>query len=75
MNIFKLFKWKLIPFWKTLWNAESEKAYWEINHDSEKEEVVLHYVPNEDYSKEDIRITLTYEKFEDLIEFIKMLDE
>jgi len=56
--------------WKKLLISESEKSYWEILHNSDKKIVMLHYVPEEDYSEKDIKIELTYDQFEDLIKFI-----
>lgn len=61
------------PFWKELWLSESEKAFWEINHNNLEKKVNLLYVPNEQYSQEDVNIPLTYEEFEDLIGFINKL--
>lgn len=57
-------------YWKKLCNAESEKANWEIVHDSDKKTVTLHYVPEEDYSDKDIKIEVPYNQFEDLVKFI-----
>ena len=57
-------------FWKKLLNSESDNAYWEIWHDSDKEIVTLQYVPEDDYSKKDIKIEVPYDQFEDLIKFI-----
>jgi len=47
-----------------------KKSYWEILHNSDKKTVMLHYVPEEDYSEKDIKIELTYDQFEDLVKFI-----
>lgn len=57
-------------YWKKLWNSESDNANWEIRHDSDKKTVTLHYVPEENYSKNDIEIKVPYEQFEDLVKFI-----
>ena len=57
-------------FWKKLFNSESEKANWEILHDSDKKTVTLHYVPEDDYSDKDVKIEVPYDQFEDLVKFI-----
>jgi hypothetical protein len=64
---------RLKYFWKTLWNAESEKSNWEIWHDSDSMIVTLHYVPKDDYSEKDIKIDMSYEHFEDLVKFINKI--
>ncbi|MEK6829054.1 MAG: hypothetical protein AABY15_02925 [Nanoarchaeota archaeon] len=63
------------PEWKALWNSESELAHWEIWHDNAEKSVILHYVPEEDYSEKDKKIALTYEEFEDLTEFINRISK
>lgn len=68
-------KWAMYSFmyrarWKKLWNSESDNANWEIVHDSKEKTVTLHYVPNDDYSKEDVKIQMSYEHFEDLVKFM-----
>lgn len=69
-----LFCIKRKPFWKILWNSESEDAKWEIFHDLKKETVTLLYVPEEDYTKNDIKITVNYDEFNDLLKFTKKLN-
>ena len=56
--------------WKKLWLSESDNANWEIRHDSKTKEIALMYVPEDDYSKNDIEIKVPYEHFEDLVKFI-----
>lgn len=56
--------------WKKLWNAESDLAHWEIWHDTETKSIILHWVPEEDYTKNDIKINLNYDQFKDLIHFL-----
>ncbi len=57
--------------WKDLLNIESKDSHWEIiNHD---ETIILHYVPEDDYSEKDIRIEMPIEHFEELCVFIKNL--
>lgn len=57
-------------YWKTLWNSESDKSYWEILHNAEDKTVVLHYVPEENYGSKDVKIQVPQEQFEDLVKFI-----
>lgn len=62
-------------------NCESKDSRWEIvNHNITGCEdigiipsntVTLHYVPEEDYSEKDIKITMPKEHFEDLVSFMK----
>lgn len=59
--------------WKKLWNSESDKAHWEILHDAENKTVRLHYIPNDDYSKDDTKIRMEYDQFEDLVKFINRI--
>ena len=42
----------------------------EIWHDSDKKTVVLHYVPEDNYSDKDVKIEVPYDQFEDLVKFI-----
>lgn len=56
--------------WKKLLNSESDNAYWEILHDSNKKTVTLHYVPEDDYSDKDVKIEVPYNQFEDLVKFM-----
>ena len=62
------------PIWKVVNNAESKNSTWEIFRAENKNGIRLHYVPEENYSENDININLTYEEFEDLIKFAKSLD-
>lgn len=57
-------------YWKKLWLSESDNANWEIRHDSNTKEITLMYVPEDNYSKNDIEIKVPYEQFEDLVKFI-----
>ena len=57
-------------YWKKLWLSESDDANWEISHDSKTKEITLLYVPEDDYSKNDVEIKVPYEHFEDLVKFI-----
>lgn len=57
-------------FWKKLWNSESDYGNWEIWHDNENEKVTLHYVPEDNYSDEDIKIEMSYKEFEDLVKLM-----
>ena len=56
--------------WKKCLNWESDESYWEIWHDSDKNTVTLHYVPEENYGKKDIKIEVPYDRFEDLVKFM-----
>ena len=73
---FKQFKHWLIckiicrNYWKKLYNSESKNAYWEIWHDSDEKSIILHHVPEEDYTNKDTKIKLSYNQFDDLIKFI-----
>jgi len=60
-------------FWKKLWVSESDNSKWEILHDSEAKTVELHYVPNDDYSIDDVKIKMQYDDFEDLVKFMIMI--
>lgn len=57
-------------FWKKLWVSESDNSKWEILHDNKTKTVELHYVPNDDYSDDDIKIRMQYDDFEDLVKFM-----
>ena len=57
-------------YWKKLWLSESDNANWEIRNDSNTKEITLMYVPEDNYSKNDIEIKVPYEQFEDLVKFI-----
>ena len=57
-------------YWKKLWLSESDNANWEIRHDSKTKEITLMYVPEDNYSKNDIEIKVPYDQFEDLVKFI-----
>jgi hypothetical protein len=57
-------------FWKKLCNSESVNANWEIIHNSDTKNITLHYVPEDDYSEKDIKIDMSYERFEDLVKFL-----
>lgn len=70
--------------WKNLWDAESELSYWEvkrpvkgININVGKVEFEdyreLMFVPNPNYSEDDVKIKLTEEQFEDLVKFIILI--
>jgi hypothetical protein len=61
--------------WKELWTSESDNGNWEILNHIDKKEITLHYVPEEDYSENDIKIKMSYEKFNDLSDFIIDLNE
>jgi hypothetical protein len=50
--------------------SESDNANWEIVHNVETKEITLIYVPLDDYSKNDIKIKVPYDQFEDLVKFI-----
>jgi hypothetical protein len=60
-------------FWRKLFISESEKSYWEIVHDSKKENVTLYFIPEEDCSKKYVKIKLSYEQFEDLVKFMNRI--
>lgn len=83
MNILDWVGWKFSQFrrwlrytllyrgkWKKMFNSESDMAHWEIIHDSDNKNVMLMYVPNDDYSEDDIKIIVPYEEFEDLVKFM-----
>lgn len=76
-------KWKIKQFknflrnfllyrakWKKLFNSESENSHWEIINDNDSKKITLLYIPNDDYSEEDIRIEISHEEFEDLVKFL-----
>ncbi len=79
---FKQLKKKLLylilyrAYWKKLWVSESDHSNWEIVNDSnweivnDSKKVTLLYIPEDDYSKNDIHITVPYHHFEDLIKFM-----
>jgi len=59
---------------KGIFNAESKNSNWEIWHKSKEKIVILHYVPEDDYSLDkDIKIKMSYDHFEDLVGFINKL--
>lgn len=60
-------------YWRTLFNAESEKSFWEITNSEHQQIVQLRFVPNDDYSSSDIRIQMTAEQFEDLLDLCNRL--
>lgn len=74
-NILHFLRIKRKPYWNTLWNAESDNSNWEIWHHEKKKEITLQYIPEGDYSKNDIKIKMSYEHFDDLVDFLKRLDE
>jgi hypothetical protein len=57
-------------YWKKLWLSESDNGNWEIRNDSKTKEIILLYVPEDNYSKNDVEIKVPYEQFEDLVKFI-----
>lgn len=61
--------------WEKLLNAESENAFWEIIHDSKAKTVRLLFVPDDDYSRNDIDIEMNYEQFDDLCNFINRISK
>lgn len=73
-NILHFLKIKRKPEWNLLWMEKSPNSNWEIWHHSRDNKITLQYVPEGDYSKNNIKIKLTYEHFEDLIDFLKKLD-
>lgn len=60
--------------WKNILSSESESSKWEIVNHKLSSTICLHYVPNDDYSSDDIKINMSYDDFIDLCEFIKKLD-
>lgn len=73
-SILHFLRIKRKPEWITLWNAESPNSNWEVWHHSRYKQITLQYIPEDDYSKNDIKIKMSYEHFEDLIDFLKKLD-
>lgn len=67
-------KFQKEPIWTIVINDESQESKWEIVHTTESKNVRLHFVPNDNYSDEDVNINLTYVEFQDLIKFMKKLD-
>lgn len=63
------------PEWMGIWNSESDSSYWEIWNDTAEKTIILHYVPDEDYSEKDTKIAMTYDEFADLITFLKRLSK
>lgn len=61
--------------WEKIFNSESEKAFWEIVHDSKEKTVRLLFVPNEEYSRADSELELSYEQFDDLCVFIRKISK
>lgn len=61
------------PKWKNIYISESEKSYWEFLNNNDGTIKIL-YVPNTNYSKDDVEINMITEQFEDLLKFIKKLD-
>lgn len=61
-------------FWRSLWVSESPQSFWEMVHDSSEKTVVLHYIPNSDYSDDDVKIELNYDEFQDLLDFARRLN-
>ena len=62
-------------FWETLFNSESESSHWEITNNSDEETVRILYVPNDNYSMEDISIKVNYTTFKDLVDFVAKLSQ
>ncbi len=66
-----------------IFNAESKQSHWEItNHDIDfdfleenimtaSKTITLHYVPEDDYSEKDIKITMPHDHFIELVKFMK----
>ncbi len=60
--------------WKDIWNMESKEAYWEVTHHKHDQMINLQYFPDENSDGDEvIEIPLTYEKFKDLVKFIKRI--
>lgn len=62
-------------FWEVLFNSESKLSHWEITKDIDNKTVRLLYVPNDNYSKDDIEIKVSFEVFKDLLEFMVVLSQ
>ena len=52
-------------FWEVLFNSESKLSHWEIIKDIDNKTVRLFYVPNDNYSKDDIEIKENIQEFKD----------
>lgn len=63
------------PYWETIFNIESENSNWEIWRDDIDKTVTIHYVPEENYTDKDVKITVPYSQFNDLVKLIKKLDK
>jgi hypothetical protein len=61
-----------------IFNSESPESHWEIfNHniqlvdETPTEEVTLLYVPEDDYSANDVKIKMPHEHFIELVRYLK----
>lgn len=61
------------PAWKGMALAESEKDYWEIVNDPLKKVVNFIHLPNPDKDDGHIQLSLTYDQFDDLVNFIQRI--
>lgn len=63
------------PLWKNLALSESYKGFWELFHNTEDKIIKLSYVPEVAYSDKDIHITLNYDEFKDLIQWLNRISK
>ncbi|MEX0598961.1 MAG: hypothetical protein WD512_20925 [Candidatus Paceibacterota bacterium] len=61
--------------WRDIWVSESDDSHWEILNDNKNNTVELHYIPNDDYSDEDVKIKIPHTHFEDLVKLIDKLNK
>jgi FtsZ-interacting cell division protein YlmF len=59
--------------WKNTVNAESKKSFWEFTHSQQQDVIQLLFVPHDNYSSSNVRLLLTPEQFEDLMELCQKL--
>lgn len=66
---------KCQPYWYAIFNIESENSHWEIWNDDILKTMTIHYVPEDNFTVNDIKITVPYEQFEELVKLIKKIDK
>ena len=62
------------PYWKGIFNMKSDNSNWEFWNDDLNQTITIHYVPEDNYSDKDVKITIPYNQFEDLVKLIKKID-
>jgi len=63
----------IIKYWKLIGVGESKKGFWEIQSQDD-DNILLHYVPDEDYSENDIKIKVPFEHFQDLLTYCQSIN-